>query len=491
MKTKYFGWLLSAVMVLTAVGCNYNDKDDDIISRKVIENIDNNNGTTDTKDYTIWEFVHAMSSVYYLWNENVPSIGKIDYAKYESPEALFESFRHEDDRFSAVFSNYSTVVGELSNSYETDGINYHLYLDNGDNVIALVQYVYDDSPAKAAGIERGFVIHKVNGTQLTVDNYSELLDQPTCAYTYSVVKATDNPTGAPSLSYGDDLKTTEKITKIQMDIDPILLTKVFTKGDRRIGYLLYDGFTDDPTTLLQAMEKFEAQQVNELVLDLRFNGGGYVTTLDTLASILVPDGNGGKTFITETYNSELQAEFRRSGSDGHIHRFAKNMSPKLELNNLYVLTSGGTASASEELISGLSPYMPVTLIGETTYGKFTANSLFGYETVMKELDDSYVGGGTDDDGIPYSEWALYLSISSCKNCRNEMNFKNGFTPDYEIKDTYQYELGDENEPLLAKALELCTGTLAKSTTVYPEPLQGYVGFHGPRAKRYGLITNMK
>ena len=280
-----------------------------------------------------------------------------------------------------------------------------------------------------------------------------------CTYTYSVISVDTND-GEPVYSYGDNLQTSPVVTKAEMEIDPILNVSTIVKGDKRIGYFLYDSFTDDTKCLMEVAEKLASQQITDLVLDLRLNGGGYINTLDTLASLLVPDGHVGDLFIKEVYNDNLSEYLRRTeGNDYNKHYFL-DLPVKLNINNLYVLTSGNTASASEETISGLMPYMPITLIGNTTYGKFTGN------TLINDQDDEV----TDENGIPYSEWALYLCVSSCKNSLNEMNFKNGFTPDYKVVEDYTYELGNENEPLLAKAIELCTGTIAKSTVTHPAPL---------------------
>ncbi len=461
-------------VAMLATSCNYAEEDDVLVSRRSTEALERQRNE---KDYTVWEFVHSTSAVYYLWNDNVP-MSEIDYSKYATPEDLFESFRHEDDRFSAVLSNYSETLTQLSdNSYETDGLNYQLYLDGstGNNVVAIVDYVYDDSPAKEAGIKRGYAIHKINGTQLTTDNYAELLAQKTCTYSYSVISMDSEQ----NLSYGDNIQESSSVTKTDMVIDPILKTSVIVRDNKRIGYFLYDSFTFDTDGIIDAIEKLEAQQIDELVLDLRLNPGGYISTLDTLASMLVPDGHAGDVFITENYNSTITSELRRETGDKDFNKtfFSDNL-PNLHLSRLYVLTSNSTASASEELISGLMPYMPVTIIGDQTYGKFTSNLL-----INDDIDE-----GSDDNDIPYSEWAVYICVASCTNSLGEMNFKEGFTPDYEITDTYQYELGDEQEPLLAKALELCTGALAKSTHPSPTPMQGYIAHYGKPSAFYGLIS---
>jgi C-terminal processing protease CtpA/Prc len=246
-----------------------------------------------------------------------------DYSQYESPEALFESFRDKDDRFSAVLNNYTETEEYFNNVEMTDGINYQLYLDKGNDVIAVVEYVYDDSPAQKAGIERGFVIHKINGTQLTTTNYDKLLAQETCTYTYSVIE-TKTENGEEVISYGNDMKESKAITKQKMDINPILKSTVIVKNGRRIGYFLYDSFTEDTDCIIKTIEKLSANQIDDLILDLRLNGGGYLATLDTLASMLVPEGNEGKLFITENYNNMLGRTFDRGAelSMGQWQRLA-------------------------------------------------------------------------------------------------------------------------------------------------------------------------
>jgi C-terminal processing protease CtpA/Prc len=476
MNIKYITIAAAMSATFFFTGCDYQEKDDVIVSRRSKEALERQENN---KDYTVWEFIHSTSKVYYLWQDNVPGYD-IQYSNYKTPEDFFESFRHEDDRFSAVLNNYTETEEGFSNVYMTDGINYMLYKEsnNNDNLFGVVDYVYDNSPAKEAGIKRGYVIHKVNGTQLTMDNYNTLLGLPSCKYTYSIFTE-EEQNGKPMLIYGDDPQESPEITKIHMDIDPVLQTKVFNKNGRKIGYLLYDAFTDDDKTITKAIEKLEAQQIDDLVLDLRINGGGYLITLGTIASMLVPDGHEDDVFIKETFNKTLDREYREwQGKDYNVTRFSK-VNHKLNLGRLYVLTSRNTASASEELIAGLQPYMPVILIGDRTYGKFTSNYL---------LNDT-IDVGNDPDGIPYKEWALYICVASCTNANGEMNFKNGFTPDYDIIDTYQHELGDEQEPLLAKAFELCAGSLAKSQKMQPEPLKGYVGSYGKPIDRYGLISN--
>jgi len=415
-------------------------------------------------DYTIWRFVHDCSQYYYYWNSNVPR--RVTYSDYDSPDSLFESWRYSKDHFSGVFSNYSDLLKKLDAEYKTDGLETALYLYHDNTVIGLVEYVYPNSPAYKAGIKRGHVIMKVDGQTLTTDNYQDLLDAESCKYECGKMELQADNT----MDVNDSQPETFTVQKTDMDINPVQITKTFSQNGKKIGYLLYGAFTSSTTEIMDAISQLQNENISDLILDLRFNGGGYVNTLDTLASMLVPSSLTGKTFLTVDYNSYLNREYRNYYGRNFNKELFVDISPKLEsLQTLYVLTSYSTGSASEELISGLQPYMNVVLIGDDTYGKFTQNML------INDQNDS----GSDPDGIPYSEWGVYLSVGICKNSLGEMNFENGFEPDYYITDTYTEPLGSQNEALTAKALELAAGgSLAKSTRQYPKFDAKRIGSHG-------------
>ncbi|MCQ2252524.1 MAG: S41 family peptidase [Bacteroidales bacterium] len=463
-------YLLAACVTALSLQACQRDMSDVLISTRTKIPPQDNSNIYNGVDYTIWDFVKYATEDYYLWS---PGSYDVDVHDYDSPQDLFEDFRHPDDRFSFVTSEYSKVESEMSNEYVTDGINYRLYTDGEDYVIAMVQYVYDNTPAAEAGVRRGFVIKEVNGTRLTKGNYQKLLNESSCVYGYTEARVNDQNV----IDYSGTIKNTPTIVKRQCSINPVLKSFALQQDGLRVGYMLYDSFTKSADEIIEAVEKLKNQGVTELVLDLRLNGGGYITSLNALASMIVPSGNGGKLFFQSTYNDLLTKYYsQRDGADFDKEFFASNL-PNLELKRLFVLTSKSTASASEELISGLKPYMPVTLIGKNTYGKFTSNIL------LNDQDDE----GADSDGIPYSEWAVYLCVGSCKNSIGEMNFKDGFQVDYDVRDTYMKELGDPDEPLLQKALQLIEGGIAKNAVSQPEGLDGFVSDFGKPLIQYGAM----
>ncbi len=430
-------------MLIGIAGCN--KEDDDTVTKYSRHNNGrhNTNSTTRNKDYTIHRFVWETMYYYYYWNNNIPS--RLDLTKFDTPNDVFEKFKYTDDRFSAILNNYTETDSYFNNEYVTDGLNLVLGTDRLDpeKVVAYVQYVYKDSPAEAAGIKRGHVITKVNGQTLDKNNYQSLLNLDSYTLSYSTLSV---PNGMWDYReyYGDEY-TSPRITKKNMNIDPVLQVATHYIDGHTIGYFLYDSFDEGTNGITEAIEKFQADHITDLVLDLRFNGGGYVSTLEKLVSMLVPAGNEGNLFIKTELNAGLTQAFKKQGED--LNSYFSHENAHLNLNKLYVLTSYQTASASEELISGLKPYMDVVIIGTPTYGKYTTNLL------LNDIDDK----GTDPDGISYSEWALYLVVGLCKNANGEMNFKNGFTPDFQVEDYYDTPLGNEDDPLFAQAISLITG----------------------------------
>lgn len=205
--------------------------------------------------------------------------------------------------------------------------------------------------------------------------------------------------------------------------------------------------------------------VQEMVLDLRYNSGGAVSSAIALASALVKNRSIDNILTTSEYNSIVHNALKREyGSNYNKEYFIDEITyydeetkkeekvidvPKMGLNRLFILTGMYTASASEFVINGLKPYMDeVVLIGDTTYGK-NVGSINIYEK---------------DD--PKNKWGMQPIIVKYKNSLGFSDFTAGFEPDYaidEFEDLYLYPLGDLEEPLLNRAVSLITGDGAMRT----------------------------
>jgi C-terminal processing protease CtpA/Prc len=249
---------------------------------------------------------------------------------------------------------------------------------------------------------------------------------------------------------------------------PVLMDSVYTIGDKKIGYMVYNFFATGKTDnsheydqlLMETLSKIKAKGATEMVLDLRYNGGGRVTTAIALASALVKDRSTKNILVTAEYNNLVHAAFKReSGPDFNKDFFIDKIKgtnivvPSLNLPRLYVLVTGGSASASELIINGLKPYMDVILIGERTYGK-NVGSFSIYEK---------------DD--PKNKWGMQPITVKYYNSKGESDFTAGFTPDFEVdefENLHLVEFGNTEDPLLSVALNHITGNAMQTRSMKRE-----------------------
>lgn len=217
---------------------------------------------------------------------------------------------------------------------------------------------------------------------------------------------------------------------------------IYEIDGHKIGYLLYKSF-DTIDDLFPSLHKFSANDITDIIVDLRYNGGGYSNTAIFLASCLVPDSYRGQDAQYHVYNPTVTME-RYGSADGHdtYSYMTKDVlrNCDLDVDKVYFLVSGSTASASESTILMLKSCMPVILIGSTTVGK---------------------GVGMYD--IKDNRYPYYLVPITFRfyNAKWETVPDSGFTPDYYEENVFpkrQNELGNITEPLLARAISLITNT---------------------------------
>jgi C-terminal processing protease CtpA/Prc len=243
------------------------------------------------------------------------------------------------------------------------------------------------------------------------------------------------------------------MTAVQMYEDPILKDTIIEKGSNKIGYFCFTAFqTKSEADMLNVFSDFKNKNVTDVILDLRYNGGGYSSTAKILVSILAPYSvvkNKG-IYLTEKWNSAYTQYYTSNKVDLNDY-FLDTLPVNMNLNRIYILTSGNTASASESTILGLRPYMDVTLVGDTTHGKY-------YGGFLLSLPDYYGSSVPSSDLTGVSDWGMYLMVYQFTNKNNE-SYSGGIPPtvlaaedDFDLK-----PMGDVSDPLLGKALELITG----------------------------------
>jgi len=224
--------------------------------------------------------------------------------------------------------------------------------------------------------------------------------------------------------------------------------------------MVFNQFFGQPSRneLAQAFTYFQAQGIDELVIDLRYNPGGSVETEDTLSNLIAPTAANNQTMYQYIFNSTLQNNqhqlIRKKLGYGDIFTPAENTvkfekAGALNLPRVFFIVTGNTASASELLINNLKPYMEVKLIGDTTYGKpvgFFPIPIFNY------------------DIYPIS----FKTVNSAGNA----DYYTGFAPDNLSSDGVNKNWGDITEPSLAAALRyISTGSFARAAAESQNSLQ--------------------
>ncbi len=400
------------------------------------------------------QFVIDYTYIAYLWDTTLPAQSSIDINTYFNPDSLFDNklLYKADDRWSFVTDKADALAGSLDGEETTFG--YSLALGEFSNApgtyFAVVQFVYPNTPADKAGIKRGDIIMRIDGGNINQDNYMDLFDATAIKLQMGVLNE-----GYLSVSQTvHDLKAA-----VNMTLDPVVASKVITRGSQKIGYLCYTDYTTvSKTKLTNVLTSFKSAGVSDVVLDLRYNSGGSAAMAQFLSSTLVPSAKLGSVYLRQVWNDGYMDYFKQRGQTEYTTvNFDKSVPVNLNLSRVYVLTGRNTASASEATMVGLSPYMDVIKIGKTTHGKYTG-ALF-YE-------------GKEENKL-IKDWGLYLVVYRFANADGVTNFKNGFTPDYPVDEVLLgdvKQLGDESEELLAKALSLITGTPdAKSVRTAPQP----------------------
>jgi carboxyl-terminal processing protease len=408
--------------------------------------------TLETNDF-IWKGLN----LYYLWQADVPNLADDRFANqtdlnaflkgYSEPETLFDALRVDKsiDRFSWIVSDYLELEGMLQGTTKNDGVDFGLYrkASNPEEIFGSVRYILPNSDASTKSIKRGDIFYAVNGTQLTISNYQTLLNSEN--YTLNLADYNNGQITPNGKSV--------TLTKTELSENPILLNTVIESGSHKIGYLMYNGFYPNyDTQLNDAFATLKSQNITDLVLDLRYNGGGSVQTATRLASMITGQFTD-QVFSKQQWNAKINAYFESEDPDALNNYFTNTIQGtpinSLNLTKVYILTTKGTASASELVINGLKPYIDVVQIGETTTGKNVGSiTIYDSPTFGKENRN------------PNHRYAMQPIVLKIVNADGFGDYFNGLAPTYTLKESPGNlgVLGTNSEPLLSTAIGKITGT---------------------------------
>ncbi|OLY93061.1 Peptidase family S41 [Cnuella takakiae] len=410
-------WILPlALGLMTLVGCQKEQED---------PNANPTTPTPTTPTVSEADKIKDTALLYsrdlYLWYNQIPAT--FQARTYASPVELMTAIRQYsiEPGFSKAVDRWSFAVKQT----EWDNVSSGIAGDFGLNVFFLkegdlrVRNVEPLSPAGRAGVKRGWRIVALNGN----DNIRSTNSK-------AIVSAVYESTNTQFRFEKPDGTTTDlTLAATEYQEQPVALDTVYNTGGKKIGYLVFNSFLGDTTAIKnrfqQSFSRFASQGVNDLVLDLRYNGGGYVSLQNSLAGYLLPSSANGGELMTQKYNDKY-ARFnqttlvRKEGS--------------LNLPRLFVIVSNNSASASELLINNLKPYMDVKLVGPSnTYGKPV-----GYFAV------------------PVGDWYVFPVSSRSTNKLGQGNYFDGFAVDRQVADGIDKNWGDLSESCLASVVKYIT-----------------------------------
>lgn len=462
---------LFAIASLSFIGCNNNDDDVMVVEEQeaqeeVIKNL--------LADYPVQDFMWSTMNLYYFFLDSVDDLsdGKrtspedqkyIDFlAEHPNPEDFFfNTLLAPEDRFSFLSDDYRDLVNSFLGVSKSNGVEFGLTrYGNGEDVLGYVEYILPNSDASGKNIERGDIFIGVNGTNLNLSNYRDLLFGDNDTYTLNLATI-ENNTLTPN---NQEVTLTKQEGLVE---EPIFIDTVLDFGGSKIGYLMYNQFTfDSGEALNEVFGNFKNEGITDLVLDLRYNpgGSGFVTSI--LAS-LIYGTNTSQLFYKVRYNSKLEEVFDPSDTEnfflettGSFNGNSNTPLNTLNLSKIYVLTTQATASASELLINGLEPYMDVVQIGTLTTGKNEGSFTF----VDDPENGNFYDAEREDNINPNNQWAIQPIVSRVENADGFGEYSNGLSPDIEFTEDLQNlgVLGTATEPFLARAIEIITNVTAKS-----------------------------
>jgi carboxyl-terminal processing protease len=437
MKYKYIApryiLLLPIIAVLLLGACR--EEEEPIVEEEVEEV---------SRNASINNWIQEEMDIYYLWLDNMRNAG----SKEQEPEDYFEKLLFRPtDRFSAIFQSATELTDGLGGTSTEAGYEFGLFTTaTPGQVIAEVTYIKRGSPAQNKDIQRGDVITAINGQNMTVDNYRALLREIRSPHTISYRRfdaAIGSFTALPDL----------QMEVARVSENPNFLDTVLMVDNQKIGYVVYHFFSPSATPQTQGtppiydqemdeiFQRFKSEGVNHLIVDFRYNSGGYVSSAVNLASLIAPNISSSEVFSKTKFNSFLMSFDNLRNVQTRFRDKPENIGAQLG-GKVYILTSRRTASASELIINSLRPYMDVIIIGERTTGKNVGS------IVIEEEDN------------PENNYGLLPIVSQSFNSRDQSDYGNGFVPNVEAREATERlrPFGDVNEILLSTAIGQITGT---------------------------------
>ncbi|MGQ7869699.1 S41 family peptidase [Sunxiuqinia sp. sy24] len=413
-KRKHLISFFLVVVLALGLSCS---KENAILEIEPVEKVGVENSQT---------FIYDVFKDWYFWLDQVP---ELDPTSYDSNERLIQDLIYDElDRWSFVVS--LDAYRALFEEAQTKGFGVGMAV-TADNRL-MVRFTYKESPMGLAGVDRGWEFIEINDVPL-----ANIQDLGAAFDTDAEVKFTFITPENETVSYS--------MSRTDYKMNTVLYRSVLETEGKKVGYLVFESFlAPSEAELNEAFTYFKSEDIDELVVDLRYNGGG-----NSGIAFLLEELVGGQAIEDKLLGRII---YNENHSDDNVNFGTKGNELSVDLDRLFFITTDASASASEMVINGMFPYKEVVLIGSTTAGKPVGMNVFESE-----------------------KYNIALAPITFKilNANDQGDYFDGIPVDYLVMDDIYHGWGNPEEACLKAALDIINGntvTALKSIQMQPQGL---------------------
>lgn len=388
---------------------------------------------TPTNEVSNWIYENFVNG--YLWE--VPTNIETNLG----PEEYFSRIKNPADYVSELWKTADLIT----TSYDI-GFEYAInkYVDG--KIYYVIYYIKPGTTAQASGLKRGYLITRVNGAEPTTEEHARTLMSEAIEAGTEITLTAMIPGGTQALAF--------RVTPQVIDENPVYFSQESTVNGNKVGYILYNNFNNRYNrNIIEKLQEFYNNNINYLILDLRYNNGGSTSTANAVASALVKGATTSDIFLIQK---------RRQGLTDVTLNFIDNIEgiaiPKLgdKLTRLYVITGKSTGATSEPFINSLKAYWgnDLVVVGDPTQG------------------EGYIASS---DPIQKNEWSMNIAVAFMADKNGNFNYQAGIVPGSneiisEVNDsnvsTILGDFGTDKEAVYAKVISLIGGVRSTTETYY-------------------------
>lgn len=384
-----------------------------------------------TFDQNEKDFLFSELNTNYYWADSVmPS----NYTNFTDPNKMIKFFKNKElDKWS-----YAETFKDYFDSRDQEEVGYGCYFDSGKIVFLEI-----DSPCDKAGFKRGDFLLKINNKEISEELFTKVFDNTDVSAKFTVSR-----NGNEIDLYMAPSRYEYKVSK----------SSIINKNNKKIGYFIYDSFSgDSDLEIEESFTYFKKEDIDELIIDFRYNGGGALTIASILLDKLAGLNNEDK----------LQYYLKNNNSTEKEEAFFMEDANSLDLSRVVFLTSKFTASASELVINSLKPYLDVKIIGSKTSGKPVG------------MRGRYISS-------KYIYWLINFAMF---NANDEGEYFNGLSVNCKVEDFIDSSRGDKKDRVINEALFYIENGSCSSFYESDNDLDGILDYNDDDDDNDGVLDN--